>query len=330
MRLVVLGAPRSPLVNRWKNDLCEGAESLGWDVVHLPARGVAAEDVIREAKTADAMIWARTHGHRPTGRVRAMLRRIEDAGCATIGVHLDLYWGIPRRQREIGVDPWWTCQHVFTADGGPRPWAKLNVNHHWLPPAAGTMFLGRGTPRPEYGHRCVFVGGLVPRIHGRHRAGLLAWARRRYGPGFAWYGRSGRQVWGAALRDLCASVEVVVGDSAPAPAYWSNRLPMTLSMGGLLAHPDTPGMADLGFDDEVMVTYPRGRFDVLAAKLDGLSVSDRRRITDNALDLIASKHLWSHRLEQIAQVVFGAGDHRVRGQVPEVGASERPAAPVAG
>jgi hypothetical protein len=329
VRLVVLGAPRSPKVNRWKNDLCEGAESLGWDVTHLPARGVAAEDVIREARSADLMIFARTHGHRPTGNIRAMLRRIEGHGCVTVGLHQDLYWGIPRRQREIGVDPWWSCQHVFTADGGPRPWAKLNVNHRWLPPAAGTMFLGRGSRRREFAHRCVFVGGNVPRIHGRHRAAMLAWARRRYGPGFAWYGR-GRQVWGADLRDVYASTEVAVGDSAPSPHYWSNRLPMTLSMGGLLAHPETDGMAGQGFTDEVMVTFPRGRFDVLAAKLDALSESDRRRITDNALDLIASRHLWRHRLEEIAEVVFGAGGHRLRGAIAEVGGPADAAAPLAG
>lgn len=329
MRLVVLGARRGCRENRWKDDATEGAQELGWDVTHVNARGIAADEVVRLCRGADAMIWMRTHLHRPTGNIRSMLRRIESAGCATVGLHMDLYWGIARRQREIGVDPWWTCQYIFTADGGPRPWAKVNVNHHWLPPAAGTMFLGRGSRRPEFAHRCVFVGGHVPLIHGQHRAALLAWARRRYGPQFAWYGR-GRQVWGAALRDLYASAEVVVGDSAPASHYWSNRLPMTLSMGGLLAHPDTPGMAGQGFTDDVMVTFPRGRFDVLAAKLDALTGADRRRLTDNALDLIRSRHLWSNRLEQIAEVVFGAGADRLRGPVTEVGGPADDAAPVAG
>lgn len=320
MRLVVLGAPRPLNRNRWKDDLCEAAQGLGWSVLHLEAAGVPTEDVVRACRSADCLLWARTHGANPDGDANVMLRRIEAAGAATVGLHLDLYWGIARREPLIGVDPWWTCQWVFTADGGPRPWLQRGVNHRWCPPPLGPRWLGRGRPDARWLCQAVFVGRHIRRIHGPHRRALIDWAMRRWGSGFLQFG-GGRwpQAWGTELADVYASARVAVGDSAPADAYWSDRVPATLGRGGLLAHPYVPGMAEQGFDDEVMVTFPRGRFSVLAAKLDGLSEAERQRRTDNALDLIRTRHLWSHRLQHIAEVVFGASADRVRRPSEEVG-----------
>lgn len=306
MKVLLLGHPRPLVANRWKDDLAEAGELLGWDVTHIPVRDVPAEDVVRQAKGADLLIWARTHGHDPVGDMAGMLRRIEDTGTATVALHLDLYWGIGRRETQIGVHPWWTCQYVFTADGGRRDWAGRGVNHFWCPPPMGHRFFGPGQSRKSMRHRAVFVGGLVRDIHGYHRVGLLRWSRIRWRAGFQHYGFGRRALWGEALSDLYASAEVVVGDSAEAPYYWSDRVPCTLGRGGLLAHPRTAGMAEQGFTDDTMVLYDRWDFAGLGRRLDGLGPARRAQMRDNALTVIADRHMWRHRLEMIQETVCGS------------------------
>jgi len=308
VRVLLLGARRGIRENNWKDAIADAGRRLGWDVTHIdagPRPGVpdsapACEDVLTAAKGADMLLWARTHGHRPTGDVAAMLRQIEDTGTVTVGLHLDLYWGIPRREAEIGVDPWWSAQHVFTADGGPHPWGK--VNHHWCPPAMDQRFFGRGTFRHSFNHSAVFVGGIVPDIHGHHRRALLTWARRKYGGGFVQYGMGRRKVWGPDLCDLYTSAGVALGDSAWSPYYWSDRVVQTLGRGGFLAHPRTPGMAEQGFTDDVMLTYDRFDFRTLGKRLDDLDPKVRREMTAAALALIEERHMWIHRLRMIAEV----------------------------
>jgi hypothetical protein len=308
VKILLLGARRGLRENNWKDAMADAGTRLGWDVTHIdagprpgvPGSAPTCEDVVTAAKGSDMLLWARTHGHQPNGDVAAMLRRIEDTGTVTVGLHLDLYWGIPRREVQIGVDPWWSAQHVFTADGGPHPWGK--VNHHWCPPAMDQRFFGRGTFRHRFSHPAVFVGGLVPDIHGYHRRSLLTWARKKYGGGFAQYGMGKRTVWGPDLCDLYTSAGVALGDSAWAPHYWSDRVPNTLGRGGLLAHPRTPGMAEQGFTDDVMVLYDRFDFRGLAKRLDGLDTKTRRDMTGAALALMEERHMWTHRLRMIAEV----------------------------
>lgn len=306
MRVLLLGHPRPLEALRWKDDLAEAGEELGWQVTHWPARGVDADDVVREAKESDLFLWARTHGHFPDGDVEAMLRRIEDAGVPTVGIHLDLYWGIGRREAEIGKHPWWTCQHIWTADGGPRPWASRGVNHRWMPPPMGSRFFGLAEPSPRLRHRVVFVGRCVRDIHGEHRANLLAWARRRFGAGFRQYGRFGRNTaYGSELSTVYASAQLAVGDSARAPAYWSDRVPTSLGRGALLAHPYVEGMAEVGFTSDTMIHYRWGRYDDITRRFDAMSHADRTAMREAALTVIAERHMWRHRLLDVQRAVYG-------------------------
>jgi len=301
VRVFILGAVRGLNENRWKDDVAEAGQKLGWHVIHVNARDYPVEDVVRQCRGADMLLWLRTHHHDPRGDAAEMLRRVEDGGTTTVGLHLDLYWGHPGREPHIGAHPWWTCQYVFTADGGPRDWASRGVNHHWCPPAMGYRFFGRlGNERRQYRHKAAFVGSCS-RIH-RGRAELLPWARMRYRRDFRWYGGH-PGIWGQNLSDLYASTEVILGHSAPAARYWSDRVPITLGRGGLLTHPDVPGFAEMGFDDNVMVTYPPNDLQTLGRKLDGLTPSRRAELVDNALTLISERHMWTHRLERIAACV---------------------------
>ena len=305
----MLGLPRPPGADSWKSDLVEGCAALGWTVVHLPARGIPVDHVERMCRGADLLIWARTHGHDPAGDAAAMLRRIEDRGTTTVGIHLDLYWTLPGREDRVGAQPWWTSQHVFTADGGHQDeFAARGVNHHWCPPPIGIRWLGRADPVPRLAANVVFVGGNIGSIHGWHRKQLLAWAKRRYGHGFRWVGRrGGTVVVGEDLSALYASARVAIGDSAPAAYYWSDRVPRTLGRAGLLAYPDTPGLDGQGLTADTMLRFERGDFETLGEQIDALTDQRRRELTGNALDVIAERHTWPVRLREIEAVVFGCG-----------------------
>src|SRR5690606_15530008 len=167
-----------------------------------------------------------------------------------------------------------SCQHVFTADGGSdsaKKFAERGVNHHWCPPPIGARWLGRAEPSPMHAANVVFVGGHVPSIHGQHRKQLIDWARRRYGHGFRWVGRGGNTIVGAELSALYASARVAIGDSAPAPYYWSDRVPRTLGRGGLLAYPNTEGLDEVGLTAETMLRFDRFDFASLGEQIDALT-----------------------------------------------------------
>lgn len=316
MKVVVLGIPLPPGDNRWKDEMCEGGQELGWDVTHIPARGSQCSDVVRLCKGADIFIWAMTHGHNPSppSSIPGMLRQIEAGGTRTVALHMDLYWGIPARERKIGRMPWWTCQFVFTADGGHQAeFFGRKVNHFWMPPAMGSQYSYRAEQSEPSGH-LLYVGGYVPGIHGEDRGRLLEWARQQngfhadeYGPAFAMFGRgegSRGQVYGHRLNRLYAGAMVVLGDSAPSPKYWSDRVPCTLGRGGLLTHPDTEGFDEMGFTDEVMIRYTRGDLDELAERIYSLRMDEAWQMQENAIQLVRERHLWRHRMQDLQNIVM--------------------------
>lgn len=305
MKVVLLGAPRPIGDNRWKDDIAESGESMGWTFTHLEARGSQPDEVVELCKNADLFIWARTHHHDPFGDAREMLRRIEDLGIPTVGIHMDLYWGIANREPRINAtdQPWWSCQYVFTADGGNQErFKERGVNHFWMPPAMGVRFFGRVNPDPKYKKKFyVFVGSNVPTIHGEHRARLLDSARKRNPGRFRHFGRSVK-VYGAELNKVYASARVVLGDSAEADYYWSDRVPMTMGRGGVLAYPRTPGLEEQGFNETNMILYDRFDFAPMWEQIYSLTEDDLLALSDNALQVIRERHMWTHRLLEIQRV----------------------------
>jgi hypothetical protein len=324
VRVILLGSPGYPgeLLERWHDDAYEGAQQLGWDVSFLRARDHETAQVVDACRGADMLLWMRTHDYNIRGDDgRVMLRKVEDLGVTTVGLHFDLYWGVGHRQQRVGKEPWWSAQHVFTADGGDRPWERVGVNHHWCPPPFGTRFLGYGIARRELRRRAVFVGSNIPSIHQVTRGKMLRWAMRSYGPGFRHIGRHrGGRVYGRELNDVYASCDVVLGDSVFSPYYWSDRLPRTLGRGALFAYPDTPGLDEWGFTSDVMIRFDPGQFHQIAHELSAMTPDRRRDMTDAAITLIRDRHLWRHRLEHIAEVALnGASDYRGGRTSEEVG-----------
>jgi hypothetical protein len=302
LRVVVLGIPQPLNACRWKDDLCEEAGALGWNVMHLPTKGTSCDTVVQACTGADLLIWARTHGHNPRGDVRGMLRRVEDGGTVTVGLHMDKYWGVPHREAQVGVSPWWSCQYVFTADGGNEArFAARGVTHRWCPPAVAASTLGHGTrDRSRWPAGVVFVGSNIAATHGDHRSQLIAWAGKRY-PTFRSYTKG---VWGRDLADLYATAKVAIGDSAPGDWYWSDRIPTTLARGGILAHPTRQGLAGQGFTGEVMLLFEPYGFTGLAQQIADLTPARRREMSEAGMDVVERRHLWRHRLTDIERTAL--------------------------
>jgi len=309
LKLYILGFPREFRGNHWKREIEESAVDLGWNVVHEAAQAANPEEVLRQAKDADLFLWLRTHNNDPHGDAYAMLRRIEDAGVPTVGMHMDLYWDLPQREPLVNVqqNPWWSCQRVYTADGGHQSeFAERGINHFWMPPGMGDRFFGLADlpARNRFKKRYVFVGSNSRGIHGAHRQELLQWARKEYGKGFQRYGAHNK-IYGHDLSQLYASARIVIGDSAPADYYWSDRIPTTMGRGGVLAYPNTPGLAEQGYNDTNMVLFDRFDFENLALKIQALSNDDIKSMREAALTVTEERHMWRHRLLQIKEEVLG-------------------------
>lgn len=311
LKLYILGYPQEFRGNHWKRDVENAAKALGWNVTHRAAQAARTEEVLRECKDADLFLWLRTHRNDPHDDAYAMLRRIEDAGVPTVGMHMDLYWNLPQREPFVNVqqNPWWSCQRVYTADGGhAAEFAERGVNHFWMPPAMGDEHFGLAElpTRCRFKKRYVFVGSNSRGIHGDHRARLIQWAKRRYGPGFQQYGSgSHSKVYGEALSQVYAVANVAFGDSAPADYYWSDRVPTTMGRGGVLAYPNTPGLAEQGYDETNMILFDRYDFDTLSYRISAMGPQDFKSIREAALAVTEERHMWRHRLLQIKEEVLG-------------------------
>lgn len=302
MRLLLLGAPDWGR-DSWHDDLADDAARLGWRVDYLAVNHAPVDDLVRAAKGADILLWARTHLYNPDGDAAGMLRRVEDAGTVTVGLHLDMYWGMRSRQPQIGVQPWWTCQYVYTADGGPRPWQTRGVNHRWCPQAVGSRRVGRAPPAGRA--RYLFAGSVHP-VHTDHRPRMVEWAGQHWGSRFTHFNDdAGTGLYGDELSAAVSYADVVLGDSVPAAYYWSDRVVRVMARGGVFAHPRVAGMAGQGFTDATMVGFNRYDFPGLGRRVDAMTAPEREAMREAAVAVVAERHLWRHRLETIAREVLG-------------------------
>lgn len=304
MKLVLLGLPE--VSYSWKNQIQKDAmKHLGWEVVHLSPRKSSASQIIANCKKADLFIWAYTHGYEIGADV---LRKVDNL-CPTVSLHMDLYWGIPHRERLVGRHLLWKSDYVFTADGGNQErFESRGVNHFWMSPGLTSDAIYIGNQSDEFlKHDIVFVGSCDKQIH-VHRTTMLKEIERRYGPRFAWH----NNVRGQKLNDLFASTKVVLGDSAdpklyPPDKYWSDRIPVTLGRGGVLVHPYVNGMDESDFIDGYSLrTFEHGDLIQLQEIIDELleDAIQRSAIRERGMKTIWSQHTWAHKLKQIEEIVF--------------------------
>ena len=254
MRVVQIGNHGPP--HSTETHLRRALEQIGHTVypVQESATGYRRATQLATGRRADLVLWTWTYGLGPStayGEQRLMIDRLRKAGIPIVSYHLDRWHGL-EREPMIETAPFFRTDLVCTADGG-APWESAGVVHEWFPPAVLGSECLPGTPRDEYRSPLAFVGSWRPGYHveWQHRPDLIRFLRDRYGDRCSFWPRPGEHaVRGSDLRDLYASVDLVVGDSClvpysdgtPVSRYCSDRIPETLGRGGALLHPYVPGV----------------------------------------------------------------------------------------
>jgi hypothetical protein len=301
-----------------ENHVAETLRRMGHQVLLFQENDAADWD-----RLADVMglvhlhmvLWTRTGWQPPIpNQVQlGMLEAARQADVPTVGFHLDRWWGL-QREREVAEAPFFQCSLVATADGGhDAEWEAAGVNHVWLPPAIAEWQCGWGTPRPELTCDVAFVGSWES-YHDEWpwRAQMVRLLAARYGDRFTtWPKRGQRAIRGSRLRDLYASTTVVVGDSClvgSSGRYWSDRVPETIGRGGLLVHPDVPGMEATGLRTAGidLITFEPESIDALFRAVDwalDLPVQDRLEIQRNGMANVMGSHTYRSRMEQLLATV---------------------------
>lgn len=262
----------------------------------------------------DLVLWTHTHGFAPPrthSRQRRFLDRLRSADIPSIAVHLDRWWDLDR-EPQIHDEPYFRCDLVCTADGGNADrWAAAGVNHVWFPPAVSAAECEPGTYRSEYASDIAFVGSHFGGYHreSKHRGELVRWLRDTYGDRCRFWPVPGAHaVRGEDLRDLYASVKVLVGDSCfsgdpRGRGYCSDRIPETIGRGGLLVHPDTPGITDgvLYESGEDLLTWEAYDWDALRSTIDGALDDDelRARVSATGRARVLAHHTYERRMADI-------------------------------
>lgn len=288
-------------------------EQLGHKVVFLQEDRHTPESIETAAKQTEAnlVLYTRTWGQ--PARLTDVWRRLEAQGIRTASYHLDLYLGL-EREATLEGDPFWSTEFVFTPDGDPASQAEFErrgINHHFLPPAVVADECVPGIYRERFAHDVIFVGSEAYHHEWSHRPQLIGWLGATYGDRFQRYGAGLEIVRGQHLNDLRASAKVEVGDSL-CPGfthygYFSDRVTECLGRGGVLLHPDVPGLREiLGLvEDEHCLFYQYGDFDGVGRKVEWCLThqDEARAMALRGQAHIRANHTYVHRLTSALEVM---------------------------
>lgn len=259
----------------------------------------------------DFVLWTHTHGFAPERTHRAQerfLAGLRARGIPSVAVHLDRWFDLAR-ERQVAEEPFFRVDYLATADGGNDDrFAALGIEHHWFPPGVSGPECELGTFRPELASDVAFVGSHAGGYHpeSKHRYELVEWLRATYGNRCRFWPAPGEHALrGEQLRDLYASVKVLVGDSClvgtgRSARYISDRVPETIGRGGVLVHPEVEGVTDgtLYTSGEHLLTWPAGDWDALRATIDRALADDelRARISTQGRAHVLAEHTYERRM----------------------------------
>ena len=206
----------------------------------------------------------------------------------------DLYWGYrPRKPRQFSADM------LFTTDGGHlEHWQESGYNHQTLRQGIheGFCFMLPEEPRYDVG----FVGTLYPQesIHPRRRE-LLKHLSQNYN--FCHLTKSR----GEKLNEDLAKIKIVVGDSYPAPNYWSNRIYELLGRGCFLLYPRTVGLEAEFKDGLHCVGFERGNYADLDEQIRRHLAYDcvRQEIKQEGFLHVKRNYTYTHRVRVLLQKI---------------------------
>lgn len=319
-----------------ENHIARALEAQGAVVTRLQEQRFGWDPKTVPAKTA-FLIWTHTHSLAPQRTHRRQLHFLEAMrrrGVPTVSYHLDRYWDLYRETQIYGSgkEPFFSTDIMCSADGGnAERWRDAGLDHVWFLPGVSEGETAPGTVRSEMvsdigfcgswqgvtvdeGGSGVF-GGYHPESHHRHE--LIAWLRKTYGDRCVfWPHRDQPAVRNEPLRDLYASVKVLVGDSCfsgdpRGVSYCSDRVPETIGRGGFLIHPDTPGVTDGPYKSgEHLATWPAYDWDTLERTIDHYLSNDdeRQRIAAQGKAHVLANHTYEVRMRQLIELLRDRGD----------------------
>jgi hypothetical protein len=275
-----------------------------------------AESLIKNMTAVDFVLWTRTADLAAKWGVRKqweILARARQLGRPTVGFHLDRWWGL-NREASVWEEPFFRCDYVITADGGHQEqFASVGVNHIWMPPAVSLGETEPGEYQERFASDLAFVGSWQGGYHAEwtHRPQLITWLHQTYRNQIKFWPRQGEPgIRGKDLRDLYASVKIIIGDSClvgGATHYWSDRIPETLGRGGFLIHPYVEGIEEqFGPNGECLITWPIGDWTRLKQHIDhylNAPLVASRIIADRGREHVIAHHTYDVRVNQILEVL---------------------------
>ncbi|MDQ6797901.1 MAG: glycosyltransferase [Actinomycetota bacterium] len=309
--------------------VAQALRALGHDLVCHQENDVAMWRELaagRGVADRDLVLWTRTGWEWPSLGIgyheiaalqRQMLARAFEMLIPTVGYHLDRWHGLAR-QHEIATEPFFGVRLLVTADGGhDAQWAAAGIDHLWMPPGVSEFECGGGTYRPEYASDVAFVGSWQGGYHREYplRPALIQYLTETQSHRCRFWPEAGQEaVRGVPLRDLYASVKVLVGDSClngGITRYWSDRIPECLGRGGFLIHPDVEGLDEHFVSGEHLVTYPLGDFRRLGALIEHWTQPEqdeqRRAIALAGQARVLAGHTYTIRMKALEAVLNERG-----------------------
>ena len=227
-----------------------------------------------------------------------MVRPVDDDPTLSARSETRIAWmrdvlAIPRVVAGFCTDGDWVCEDRFRT-------GKLR----WLLQGADERTLGFGTPIPDsVGPEILFTGMIN---HGRRRAEHVAHLKERYGDRFAVMGDGGPKYrrHGRELADVFASCKVVVAPDGPNTArYWSNRVYLTLGLGGYLMHPYCEGLTEHYTPDQLTTYRDWGHLDRLIDRALQLPAEYRRMEAERGHERTVKTNLYRHRCKNLVDEI---------------------------
>ncbi len=254
--------------------VAQALEALDVDVVREQENLADWDSLADKVTGSDFVLWTTTFDYAPPSTFSAQRGFLADCPVPVVGFHLDRWFGLNREHRVV-ESPFFASTLVVTADGGHEAeFAEAGVNHRWMPPGVSEFECVGGTFRHDLASPVAFVGSWQGGYHREwaHRQQLVTFLQRNYKSTCAFYPKRGEHaVRGEPLRDLYASVGVLVGDSCLAgnvANYWSDRIPESLGRGGFLLHPTVDGLEEHYRDGEHLRTWRAFDWEALRYLID--------------------------------------------------------------
>lgn len=295
-----------------ENDRKWSFEKLGHEVItfqeNLTTVATLEEWTKRPEMRLDLIVYSHTHdpSYMITG-LKEFFQRCKGLGIPTVSVHLDR-WAWLDRVKDVGKEATWFTEHIFMADASPEAvelYNSLNLNWYYLKPGVIERDCYLAQPdKGKFPHDIVFTGSKGYHPEYKWRPELIEWLKNTYGNRFGHYGNDGiRVVRGHDLNVLYASAKVVIGDSCfgGRPNYVSDRYYEVRGRGGILLHPKTEGVDDIG-----VVHYEHGNFKDLKVKIDELLLYPERAdfMRKIGFEYVKFNETYSNRAQEILNIVF--------------------------